>query len=105
MKCRNCGLPRSAHRPGTGADGRKVLFCPNNSGETFPAMLDYKIELHYRAGEDSPWVATWSHPIGGDGEAVADRPADALDRAGRAIEQSFEEKSPDVKALDEAIKR
>ncbi len=68
-------------------------------------MLDYKIELHYRAGEDSPWVATWSHPIGGDGEAVADRPADALDRAGRAIEQSFEEKSPDVKALDEAIKR
>ena len=68
-------------------------------------MLDYKLELHYRAGEDSPWVASWSHPIGGDGEAVADSPGGALERAGRAIEQSFEEKSPEQKALEEAIRR
>ncbi len=104
MKCRNCGLPRSAHLLGPESEGQKVWLCPDGSGGRFPAIVDYKIEIHYRAGEDLPWLAKWNHPTGDVGQAVAARAEDALEQAGRAIEASFEEKSPDQKALEEATK-
>ena len=104
MKCRNCGLPRSAHTLGAESEGREVWLCPDGSGGRFPSIVDYKIEIRYRAGEEFPWLAKWSHPTGGVGQVVAERAGDALERAGRAIEESFEEKSPDQETIEEAIK-
>jgi hypothetical protein len=63
-----------------------------------------RLELHYRAGEDSPWVAKWSHPNASAGEAVAAEAGEALERAGREIERTFEEKSGEDIAIEKAIK-
>jgi len=88
MKCNNCGLPREAHIETAGEFGsRKIWKCPNESGTTFPATIDIKIELHYQAGEEHPWIAKWVHPETGPGEVVSSQPADAIDRAGREIER------------------
>jgi len=88
MKCKNCGLPREAHIETAGEFGsRKIWKCPNESGTTFPATIDIKIELHYQAGEEHPWIAKWVHPETGPGEVVSSQPADAIDRAGREIER------------------
>jgi hypothetical protein len=104
MKCRNCGLPKSEHVQILGEIGsRKVLECPNGSGTTFPNTGDAKVELHYEAGEDYPWIANWIHPTLGAGEVVSARAADALELAGRRIEKAFEEKSDDDAILAQAI--
>jgi hypothetical protein len=104
MKCKNCGLPRDAHIPVNGNSGRKVWKCPNGSGDTYPAITDVRIDLHYRAGDDNPWVATWVHPTAGPGHAVSRQPVEALELAGRLIEKSLEEKTAEEKAVDERIK-
>lgn len=66
-------------------------MCPDGSGSAFPATVDVKVELHYEAGEDYPWVAKWVHPLGGPGEVVSGLPTDALILAGRRIEKILEE--------------
>lgn len=103
MKCRNCGLPKSAHLEATGDLGQTVWRCPNGSGDTFPAMTDVKIELHYRAGEKYPWLAKWVHPTLGAGEVASARAAEALELAGRRIERGSEEKNPEELAIEKAI--
>ena len=104
MKCMNCGLAKSAHILAPGESGaRRVWACPNGSGSRFPATIDVKIELHYQAGEDYPWIAKWVHPVGGPGEVVSGLPADALTLAGRAIERVLEEKPLDEGAIEAAI--
>ncbi len=59
----NCDLAKSAHilLPG-GSGARKAWECPDGSGSSFPATIDVKVELHYQAGEVSPWIAKWVHP-------------------------------------------
>jgi hypothetical protein len=104
MKCKNCGLPKVAHQPAMGESGRRVWKCPDGSGSAFPATLDVRVELHYDAGEDSPWVAKWVHPTAGPGEIASNQPVDALERAGRKIEEALEEKSGEERAIEEAIK-
>lgn len=104
MRCKNCGLPKDAHIGTPGMRGRTVWRCPNGSGDTYPAMTDIKLELHYRAGEHAPWVVTWLHPETGAGEVVAAEPALALELAGRRIEHTLEERSPDQEAIERAIK-
>lgn len=104
MKCRNCGLPRSAHTELAGEGGRNIWRCPNGSGDTYPAVTDVKVELHYRAGEDDPWVAKWLHPTTGPGEVASASPVDALERAARKIDKSLEEKSAEEKRIEQAIK-
>src|ERR1700691_1503239 len=99
MKCKNCGLPRDAHIATPGGGGRTIWHCPNGSGDQYPAMLDIKVELHYRAGERPPWVASWVSPTAGDQEVASERPVDALDLAGREIEKSLEEKTAEEKDL------
>jgi hypothetical protein len=101
MKCKNCGLQRNAHVVIT-ADGRRM--CPNGSGGNYPATVDIKIELHYRPGEDHPWVASWDHLVAGAGKVVAGHAVDALEFAAHAIEKRLEEKSVDEIATEEAIK-
>jgi len=103
MKCKNCGLPRSAHIVAAGENGPE-LKCPNGTGDSYPAMTDVKIEIHYRAGEDEPWLARWVHPIAGGGEVSARQAADALERAGHTIEKALEEKTADEIAVERAIK-
>jgi hypothetical protein len=103
MKCKNCGLPRSAHIRAVGEEG-PVWKCPNGTGDSYPATTDVKIELHYRAGEEQPWLARWVHPIAGGGEAASKQAADALELAGHTIEKALEEKSADEIALEQAIK-
>jgi hypothetical protein len=103
MKCKNCGLPKDAHVEAMGVDGHPIWKCPNGSGDTYPAMTDVKVELHYRTGENLPWLARWVHPTGGAGEAASRRPADALELAGRKIDESLEEKSAEQKAIEKAI--
>jgi hypothetical protein len=102
MKCKNCGLPKEAHKE-IGAGGRKVWQCPNGSGNTYPATTDTKVELHYRPGEEYPWIARWVHPTAGPGEVGSTQPANALELAGRAIEKSLEEMTPDEAAIGKAI--
>jgi hypothetical protein len=107
MKCKHCGLPRSLHVKATGNDRGRIVSiwkCPDGSGNAFPAMTDVKIELHYRAGEDHPWVASWTHPTLGSGEVVANEPALAQQLAGHKIEESLEEKSADEIATEQAIR-
>jgi hypothetical protein len=104
MRCRNCGLPRAAHKPTVGERGQRVWSCPNGSGSTYPATLDVKVELHYDAGEDHPWIAKWVHPRTGAGEVASDHPVDALERAGHAIEADQEEKTGEELAIEAAIK-
>jgi hypothetical protein len=104
MKCKNCGAPRSAHiKKPLGPDSAPIWECPNGSGDTFPAMLDTKVELHYRAGDDHPWIARWVHPLHGADEATADGPTEALQSAGREIERLSEEKSAEEIAVEKAI--
>jgi hypothetical protein len=106
MKCRNCGLPKSEHIPILGEFGsRKVWQCPNGAGTAFPNTGDVKIELHYEAGEDCPWIAKWVHPSLGAGEVVSTRAAEALELAGRRIEKALEEKSDDQASLEKAIEK
>jgi hypothetical protein len=90
MKCRNCGRPREEHVEGTNEIGQHVWKCPDGSGETFPASMEIKVELHYRTGDDSPWVARWEHPLLGVGEVRARRAEEALEAAGRQLERGFE---------------
>jgi hypothetical protein len=45
MKCKNCGLPRSAHIESVGFQGQKVWQCPDGSGDTYPAVSDVKVEF------------------------------------------------------------
>lgn len=103
MKCKNCGLPKPAHIEGVGADGHPIWRCPNGSGDTYPAMSDVQIELHYRAGEPAPWLARWVHPQVGAGEVVSARAADAFELAGQKIEKALEEKSAEEEGLEKAI--
>lgn len=103
MKCRNCGLPRNVHIETRGGAEGPVWRCPNGSGDIFPAVSDFKIELHYRAGDDRPWLVKWAHPTEGLGEVAAKTPADALSTAGQRIEERLEEKSPDEQAIERAI--
>jgi hypothetical protein len=105
MKCRNCGLPREGHVEGVNDSGQRVWKCPNQSGSTFPASIDVKIELHYRTGEDAPWVATWAHPLAGAGRVVARQAAEALEAAGHQLERGFEEKSDDAKEIERATQK
>jgi hypothetical protein len=104
MKCRNCGLLREAHIKSIGERGQRTWKCPDGSGATFPATTDVKIHLHYRAGEDLPWVATWEDAVVGEGQAVARQAGEALEAAGHAIEHGLEEKTAQQKALERAIK-
>jgi hypothetical protein len=105
MKCRNCGLPKDAHiETHGGADGT-VWRCPNGSGDIYPAVSDFRVELHYRAGDARPWLAKWAHPTEGLGEVAATAPMDALDLAGQRIEERLEEKSPEEQAIEKAIHR
>ena len=104
MHCRNCGLAREVHVKSVGERGQCVWKCPDNSGNTFPATQDVKIHLHYRAGEDLPWVASWEDPAVGDGHALARQAAEALEAAGHAIEHRLEEKSTELKAIEKAIR-
>jgi hypothetical protein len=104
MKCKNCGLERSAHIPVAVGDGPKIWQCPDGSGGAFPAIVDIQIELHYRAGEDSPWIASWVHPIFGKGQVAATRAEDALEQAGHAIEASLEEKTDEEKTIEKVIR-
>jgi hypothetical protein len=104
VKCKNCGFPRSAHSASVGVGGQRIWKCPDGSGDSYPAMADVKVELHYRTGEDSPWLAKWVHPTVGPGEVVSAEPGNALERAGRKIEEADEEKSPEDAAIEKAIK-
>jgi hypothetical protein len=104
MKCRNCALPREAHLKSIGERGQPIWRCPDGSGDTFPAMPDVKMELHYRAGQDLPWIATWEHATVGQGQAVGRQPAEALEAAAKTIEHGLEEKTAEQNALDRAIK-
>jgi hypothetical protein len=91
MMCKNCGLPKDAHVAIAGEFGsRKIWKCPNGSGSAYPATIDIKVELHYQAGEDYPWIAKWVHPTTGLGEVVSRQPAEALEHAGREIERLSE---------------
>lgn len=104
MKCRNCGAPKQDHVPIAGPHGRKVWRCPNGSGNSFPAMAEVKIELRYRPGDDRPWHASWYDPAMGPGEVTSTHAADALEAAATAIDRALEEKTPDQKAIEDAIK-
>jgi hypothetical protein len=104
MKCKHCGLLKDAHIPTPGPEGRKVWHCPNGSGDCYPAILDVKVELHYRAGDVKAWIATWVHPTAGPGEVAAQRAADVLEQAGRAIESVLETKTAEEKEIEERIK-
>jgi hypothetical protein len=105
--CKNCRGHKDEHELVVWASGRKVWMCPDGSGSSYPATVDVKIELHYQAGEDRPWVAKWEHPIEGPGETVAEESAEAVQLAGRQIEKLFEEKTEEErfaeKAVEEAI--
>lgn len=103
MKCRNCGLAKDAHIEAPGALGRVIWRCPNGSGDTYPTVAEAKLELHYRAGEQEPWLATWVHPMTGPGEAAAGHPVEALELAARKIEEGLEEQPPEEKAIKKAI--
>ncbi|HXX66294.1 MAG TPA: hypothetical protein VEK07_03880 [Polyangiaceae bacterium] len=85
-----------------GSEGT-VWRCPNGSGDIYPAVADFKVELHYRAGDERPWVAKWTHPTERLGEIAAKTAADALALAGQRIEQTLEEKSPEELAIEKAI--
>jgi hypothetical protein len=88
MNCKNCGLPKEAHIEIPSEFGsRRVWKCPNDSGTAYPATIDIKVELHYQAGEEHPWIAKWVHPETGPGEVVSMQPANALELAGREIER------------------
>jgi len=105
MKCMNCGLQRSAHIAMPADFGGKTSWiCPDGSGSKFPATIDVKVELHYEAGEDYPWVAKWEHPLSGAGEVVSRLPTDALTLAGRQIEKVLEEKPFDEVTVKEAFR-
>jgi hypothetical protein len=108
LKCKNCGLLKEAHVevevPGAHGLPYTVWQCPDDSGNTYPAVTDVKVELHYRAGADNPWLAKWVHPIVGAGEVDGMRAVDALELAAHEIEKSREEKSPEEVATEEAIK-
>lgn len=103
MKCRNCGFPKNAHiETSAGLEGT-VWRCPNGSGDIYPAVADFKVELHYRAGDERPWLAKWTHPTAGTGEVAAKAPVDALLAAGQRIDESLEEKSLEEQAIEKAI--
>jgi hypothetical protein len=103
MKCKNCGLPRDAHIAVAGPHGVTIWQCPNGSGDAYPATVDLKVELHYRAGDDLPWIARWVYPTGVDAEAAAAQPTAALDLAGRRIEKTLEEKTAEEQEIEKAI--
>jgi hypothetical protein len=67
-------------------------------------MADVRVELHYRTGEDSPWLAKWVHPTVGSGEVVSRHASDALELAGQKIEEADEEKSLEEIEIEKAIK-
>jgi hypothetical protein len=104
MRCRNCGLPRAAHKPAIGERGQRVWSCPDGSRSTYPATLEVKVELHYDAGEDHPWIAKWVQPRTGPGEVASEHPVGALKRAGHEIEVDQEEKTGEELAIEQAIK-
>ena len=104
MKCRNCGFPKTDHVRAAGLNG-PIALCPDGSGDSYPATVDVSVELHYRAGDESPWVAKWVHPLAGAGEVVATQPTDALRLAANEIDKTLEEKTADEKAVEEAIGR
>jgi len=66
-------------------------------------MPDVKVEVHFRAGDDLPWVATWDNSAVGAGQASADRAADALELAGQQIAALLEQKSPEELELERAV--
>jgi hypothetical protein len=102
MKCKNCGFPKDAHIDTT--DGSRTIWqCPNGSGDTFPAIVDVKVELHYRTGEKYPWIAKCVSPTAGAWETVSAHPVEALELAGREIEKSLEEKTGEEKDVEKAI--
>jgi hypothetical protein len=101
MKCKNCGFPKDAHKETVEGD-RTVWLCPTGAGGTFPATVDVKVELHYRAGDRSPWIAKCSS-TDGVWEFAAAQPIEALEIAGREIEKSLEEKSAEEIEVEKAI--
>ncbi len=104
MTCKNCGLPKDAHIETPGEFGsRKIWKCPNGSGSAYPATVDIKIELHYQADEEHPWIAKWVHPATGAGEVVSSRPTEALELAGRAIDR-LSAKPVDVATIGSKLK-
>jgi hypothetical protein len=103
MKCKNCGLPKNAHNAVVEADGETHWHCPNGSGSSFPEVGEVQITLHFRAGDDLPWLARWHHPGLDAGEVGSKQPLEALECAGRAIEKALEEKTDDEKAIERAI--
>jgi len=103
MNCRNCGLPKEAHIEASGGVEGTVWRCPNGSGDIFPAVADFKVELHYRAGDEYPWLAKWTHPTERLGHVAAKTPAEALAMAAQRIEKNFEEKTAEEQAIERAI--
>jgi hypothetical protein len=103
MKCKNCGLPKNAHTAVMEADGETRWQCADGSGRTYPVVEEVQVALHYRAGEDLPWLARWHHPITGSAEVASKQPLDALECAGRAIETALEEKTDEEASLEKAI--
>jgi hypothetical protein len=101
MKCRNCGRPKEEHKP-VRTGGHLGWFCPNGSGDEFPATVDVKVELLYRAGSDKPWVAEWE-ALAGAKTVSAGHPLEVLEAAGRLIEKSLEEKPAEELDVERAI--
>ena len=92
MKCKNCGFPKHDHIAIAGEFGSRIVWqCPNGAGTAYPVTIDVRVELHYQAGEDSPWIAKWVHPTTGAGEVVSRQPVEAIELAGREIEKRSEE--------------
>ena len=104
MKCRNCGLPRADHLEALGERGQRIWKCPDGSGTRYPAPTDVELHLHFRAGVDRPWVASWNDKVAGDGEGIGREPLEALEAAAKQLEHNFETEPEDLAAIDRAIK-
>jgi hypothetical protein len=90
VNCANCGLPKTAHTKAVGESGQRIWKCPNGSGSLFPINGRVKVELHYQAGEEFPWIAKWTSTDIAPGEVVSGSATDVLEAAARGIDMAFE---------------